>query len=88
MIHICSYVHICSYLNTFACIVCFSVPIDVTGGISMLYVFVDITIDTLHLLDTVRFNFEPGAALVLVSTIQFVPTLQVIPYKYNSCLVL
>lgn len=52
------------------------VPIDVTGGIQMLYVFVDIQIDTLHFLNTVRFNFEPGASLVLVSTIQFVPTLQ------------
>ena len=43
----------------------------------MLYVFVDIKIDTLHFLNTVRFNFEPGTPLVLVSTIQFVPTLQV-----------
>ena len=55
----------------------FVVPIDATCGIQMLYVFVDIKIDTLHFLDTVRYNFEKGTSLALVSTIQFVPTLQV-----------
>lgn len=43
----------------------------------MLYVFVDIKIDTAHLVQTLRFNFEPGAQLALVSTIQFVSALQV-----------
>ena len=52
------------------------VPIDTTNSIQMLYVFVDIQIDTLHFLETLRFNFEAKKNLALVSTIQFVPTLQ------------
>lgn len=43
----------------------------------VLYVFVDIRIDTAHLLDSVRLTFTPGSSLALVSTIQFVSTLQV-----------
>jgi len=58
--------------------VCASVvPIDRTGGINMLYVFVDIKIDSLHFVQTLQHNFAPGTHLALVSTIQFVPTLQV-----------
>ncbi|XP_067864562.1 2-(3-amino-3-carboxypropyl)histidine synthase subunit 1 isoform X2 [Heptranchias perlo] len=52
------------------------VPIDATAGIKMLYVFVDIKIDSAHFIDTVRFNFPKGSALALVSTIQFVAALQ------------
>lgn len=52
------------------------VPIDKTHGINMLYVFVDIKIDTKHFIDSVLYNFEPGCNLVLVSTIQFVAALQ------------
>ncbi|XP_041349563.1 2-(3-amino-3-carboxypropyl)histidine synthase subunit 1-like isoform X2 [Gigantopelta aegis] len=52
------------------------VPIDRTGGIKMLYVFVDIQIDTAHFIDTVHFNFRLGSTLALVSTIQFVTALQ------------
>nr|XP_020470521.1 2-(3-amino-3-carboxypropyl)histidine synthase subunit 1 [Monopterus albus] len=54
------------------------IPIDSTGGIKMLYVFVDIQMDTAHFLDTIKFNFPPGQSLVLVSTIQFVTALQAI----------
>lgn len=43
----------------------------------VLYVFVDIRIDTTHLLDSLRLTFPPATALALVSTIQFVSTLQV-----------
>ena len=43
----------------------------------MLYVFVDIKLDATHFVDTVRHNFEAGSSLALVSTIQFVATLQV-----------
>lgn len=43
----------------------------------VLYVFVDIRIDTAHLLDSIRLTFPPASALALVSTIQFVSTLQV-----------
>ena len=55
----------------------FLVPIDRTEGIQMLYVFVDIKIDTVHFLETLRHNFSPGTSLAMVSTIQFVTTLQV-----------
>ena len=56
------------------------VPIDASQGMKMLYVFVDIKLDTVHLLETIRHNFEPGTSLSLVSTIQFVATLQVCVY--------
>ncbi|XP_053222696.1 2-(3-amino-3-carboxypropyl)histidine synthase subunit 1 isoform X3 [Podarcis raffonei] len=52
------------------------VPIDSTQGVKMLYVFVDIKIDTAHFVETLRFNFPAGAALALVSTVQFVSALQ------------
>ncbi|XP_034280385.2 2-(3-amino-3-carboxypropyl)histidine synthase subunit 1 isoform X2 [Pantherophis guttatus] len=52
------------------------IPIDSTQGLKMLYVFVDIKIDTAHLLETLRFNFPVGAKLALVSTVQFVSALQ------------
>ncbi|XP_053131581.1 2-(3-amino-3-carboxypropyl)histidine synthase subunit 1 isoform X2 [Hemicordylus capensis] len=52
------------------------VPIDSTRGVKMLYVFVDIKIDTAHFVETLRFNFQKGARLALVSTVQFVSALQ------------
>ncbi|XP_039224186.1 2-(3-amino-3-carboxypropyl)histidine synthase subunit 1 isoform X1 [Crotalus tigris] len=52
------------------------IPIDPTQGLKMLYVFVDIKIDTAHLVQTLRFNFPPGAQLALVSTSQFASALQ------------
>lgn len=51
------------------------VPIDATS-LPALYVFVDIKIDTAHFLDTLRHNFPPRTRLCLVSTVQFVATLQ------------
>ncbi|CAH3169937.1 unnamed protein product [Pocillopora meandrina] len=42
----------------------------------MLYVFVDIKLDATHFVNTVRHNFEAGKSLALLSTIQFVTTLQ------------
>jgi len=44
----------------------------------MLYIFVDIKIDSLHFIETLQHNFTPGTHIALVSTIQFVPTLQVL----------
>uniref|UniRef100_A0A8C8U6E5 2-(3-amino-3-carboxypropyl)histidine synthase subunit 1 n=1 Tax=Peromyscus maniculatus bairdii TaxID=230844 RepID=A0A8C8U6E5_PERMB len=53
------------------------VPMDMSvQDFRVLYVFVDIRIDTTHLLDSVRLTFTPGTSLALVSTIQFVSTLQ------------
>lgn len=55
------------------------VPIDQTSGIKILYVFVDIKIDPVHFIETIKFNFEPKARKIgLVSTIQFVTTLQAV----------
>ena len=51
------------------------VPIDATL-IKMLYVFVDVQIDNLHVMDTLRFNFKAHSSIALVSTIQFVAALQ------------
>ena len=48
-----------------------SVPIDITNGIQVLYVFVDIKIDLSHLIETIKFNFKTSEKLALVSTIQF-----------------
>ncbi|XP_037934079.1 2-(3-amino-3-carboxypropyl)histidine synthase subunit 1 [Teleopsis dalmanni] len=53
------------------------IPIDQTNEIKVLYVFVDIKIDPLHFLDSVKLNFKPeDGQIALVSTIQFVTTLQ------------
>nr|XP_058967500.1 2-(3-amino-3-carboxypropyl)histidine synthase subunit 1-like isoform X3 [Pocillopora verrucosa] len=54
------------------------IPIDSTKGIKMLYVFVDIKLDATHFVNTVRHNFEAGKSLALLSTIQFVTTLQAV----------
>lgn len=51
------------------------IPVDATK-IPCLYVFVDIKIDLIHFIDTVRLNFDKGKKLVFVSTIQFLAALQ------------
>ncbi|KAH6623044.1 putative diphthamide synthesis protein-domain-containing protein [Chaetomium tenue] len=50
------------------------IPVDVTK-IKTLYVFVDISIDTSHLLATLERNFAPGKTVALVGTIQFNATI-------------
>uniref|UniRef100_A0A8C2TJW0 2-(3-amino-3-carboxypropyl)histidine synthase subunit 1 n=1 Tax=Coturnix japonica TaxID=93934 RepID=A0A8C2TJW0_COTJA len=60
------------------------IPIDATRGLKMLYVFVDIKIDTSHFLDTIRFNFTAGSSLALVSTIQFVAAVQAASQELQS----
>ncbi|XP_035213597.1 2-(3-amino-3-carboxypropyl)histidine synthase subunit 1-like [Stegodyphus dumicola] len=52
------------------------IPVNVTSNLNMLYVFVDIKIDTLHIINTIQENFDPKVTLALLSTIQFVSTLQ------------
>lgn len=52
------------------------IPVDQTSGIKVLYIFVDIKIDPLHFIETIKFNFEKTTKIGLVSTIQFVTTLQ------------
>ncbi len=53
------------------------IPVDVTK-IKTLYVFVDISIDTAHLLATLERNFEAGKSIAMVGTIQFNATLHTI----------
>ncbi|KAL5003575.1 Diphthamide biosynthesis protein 1 [Aspergillus recurvatus] len=50
------------------------IPVDVTK-IKTLYIFVDISIDTSHLLTTLERNFQPGKTIATVGTIQFNATL-------------
>ncbi|KAL1999782.1 hypothetical protein VTN02DRAFT_3989 [Thermoascus thermophilus] len=50
------------------------IPVDVTT-IKTLYVFVDISIDTSHLIATLERNFQPGKTIATVGTIQFNATL-------------
>lgn len=52
------------------------VPVDQTEGVKVLYVFVDIKIDAIHLIETVKLNFTKEQRLMFVSTVQFVTTLQ------------
>ncbi|GLV44811.1 Diphthamide biosynthesis 1 [Carabus blaptoides fortunei] len=52
------------------------IPIDQTSGIKVLYVFVDIKIDAVHFIQTVKLNLPTSNRIALVSTIQFVVTLQ------------
>lgn len=51
------------------------IPIDQTSDIKVLYVFVDIKIDSLHFIESVKLNFPTTTHLAFVSTIQFVATL-------------
>lgn len=52
------------------------IPIDQTSSIKVLYIFVDIKIDPSHFVDTIKLNFPTTTHIALVSTIQFVTTLQ------------
>nr|MBE5724760.1 putative diphthamide biosynthesis protein 1 [Cucujiformia] len=54
------------------------VPVDQTKGIKVLYIFVDIKIDPHHFLETIKLNFPINTKLTLVSTIQFLTTLQAV----------
>ena len=53
------------------------IPVDVTK-IKTLYVFVDISIDTTHLVATLERNFQSGKTIAMVGTIQFNATLHTI----------
>ncbi|KAK3630408.1 Diphthamide biosynthesis protein 1 [Elasticomyces elasticus] len=46
-----------------------------TGGMKVLYVFVDIQIDVEHLLASIERNFKVGSTIAMVGTIQFNATL-------------
>lgn len=42
------------------------VPVDRTSGIKMLYVFVDIKLDSLHFVETIVYNFKDGKINMIV----------------------
>jgi len=52
------------------------VPISNMPDIKMLYIFVHIKIDHSHFVETLKYNFKGGSKLVLVSTVQFITSLQ------------
>ncbi len=52
------------YTDLYIAIHLLVVPISATEGITVLYVFVDIKIDLEHLLQTLKFNFQPVTKLV------------------------
>lgn len=61
------------------------IPVDQMKGLKMLYVFVDIKIDVLHLVETVKLNWRPGTTpFALVSTIQFVATIQAVAAELRA----
>lgn len=51
------------------------IPVDQTEGIKVLYIFVDIKIDSLHFVNTIEHNFKTTDRLCFISTIQFLTTL-------------
>ncbi|KAG7174849.1 2-(3-amino-3-carboxypropyl)histidine synthase subunit 1-like [Homarus americanus] len=61
------------------------IPIDQTGSIPCLYVFVDIQFDTVHLIDNIKSVFPSTVPLALVSIIQFVSSLQKMAQELKSC---
>nr|MBE5724773.1 putative diphthamide biosynthesis protein 1 [Cucujiformia] len=61
------------------------VPVDQTKGVKVLYIFVDIKIDPLHFIETIKFNFPSNTKLGLVSTIQFLTTLQTAANQLKEC---
>ena len=60
------------------------VPVDQTTNIKMLYIFVDIKIDSLHFVESLKMSLEQEEQMSLVSTIQFVATLQAVARELNS----
>ncbi|CAN8002784.1 unnamed protein product [Ixodes hexagonus] len=60
------------------------IPVDQMNGLKMLYIFVDIKIDVLHLIDTVKLNWTTETSLAFVSTIQFVATIQAVATELRA----
>ncbi|XP_014284399.1 2-(3-amino-3-carboxypropyl)histidine synthase subunit 1 [Halyomorpha halys] len=51
------------------------IPVDQMPDIKVLYIFVDIKIDPIHFIETIKLNFKMETKLAFVSTIQFITTL-------------
>nr|NVI71008.1 putative diphthamide biosynthesis protein 1 [Cucujiformia] len=54
------------------------IPINQMIGLKVLYVFVDIKIDPLHFIETIKYNFPVTTKLGLVTTVQFLTTLHAV----------
>jgi 2-(3-amino-3-carboxypropyl)histidine synthase len=54
------------------------IPLSAATKIATLYIFVDISIDTKHLVSTLSRNISPGKTIAMVGTIQFNATLHTI----------
>lgn len=60
------------------------IPIDQTDGIRVLYIFVDIKIDTAHCIDCLQATLPILTKIALVSTIQFAGTLPAIAREMRN----
>jgi 2-(3-amino-3-carboxypropyl)histidine synthase len=54
------------------------IPVDQTSDLKKLYVFVDIKMDSLHFVNNIKEHIKSERSISLVSTIQFVATLQAV----------
>ncbi|XP_059479942.1 2-(3-amino-3-carboxypropyl)histidine synthase subunit 1 [Neocloeon triangulifer] len=61
------------------------VPIDRTASIKVLYIFVDIKIDILHFIESVKLNFTIEKTLAFVSTVQFIASLHGAASELRKC---
>lgn len=61
------------------------IPVDQTKDIKVLYIFVDIKIDAVHFIESVKKNFPTSEKLAFVSTIQFVSTLHAAAKELQQC---
>ncbi|XP_047366473.1 2-(3-amino-3-carboxypropyl)histidine synthase subunit 1 isoform X1 [Vespa velutina] len=60
------------------------IPIDQTIGIKVLYVFVNISIDIVHCIESIKATLLVISKISLISTIQFVGTLQAIAIELKK----
>lgn len=60
------------------------VPMDPRAGLKVLYIFVDIKIDAVHFIETLKLNFDSSVRLGFVSTIQFIATLHAVSNKLRE----
>lgn len=60
------------------------VPIQDTTGINMLYIFVNIDLNLSHFIEIAQIHLSNHGTLALVSTIQFVASLQASIFEFTK----
>ncbi|CDW57187.1 Diphthamide biosynthesis protein 1 [Trichuris trichiura] len=60
------------------------IPLNITCHAQVLYVFVDIKFSISHLVDTIRKNFSEKSKIALMSTVQFVSSLQAVRQELHE----